>query len=165
MSVTRRHLLNKTYDQKNFYPLTMLSLNDIFRESMRKIQPFFAQVKIIVRCENLPVIKGNLEDISWIFEEMIRIIFRYSGTKSQSFLYVDCEEGEAGFEDDIISEGFKKYTIKFRTNITPHENWEEVHKELLTKFRLILSKHNAKFQVNKPNHTGFLFSISVPGKI
>ena len=165
MSVTRQHLLNKTYDQKNFYPLTMLSLNDIFRESMRKIQPFFAQIKIIVRCENLPVIKGNQDDMSRVFEEMIRVIFRYSRTTSRSFLYIDSKEDEAGFEDDIIPEGFKKYTIKFRTNITLNENWEEVRNELLTKFRLVFSMHNAKFQVNKPGHTGFLFSISVPGKI
>jgi hypothetical protein len=165
MSVTRQSLSNRTYDSKNFYPLTMLSLNEIFRESMRRVQPAFAQLQIIVRCENLPVIKGNQEDITGVFEDLIRLILGYSATASQLFLYIDCEEADHGPADDIVQEGFKRYTIKFRTNISPDGNCEEVHKEIFAKCRQVLSVHNANFHVNRPNHTGFLFSISVPGKI
>jgi hypothetical protein len=165
MSVTRQQLSNKTYDQKNFYPLTMLSLNDIFRESMRKMQQLFPRVHIIVRCESLPVIKGNQQDISQAFEEMIELIFLSSDTISQLFLYIDCEDEEHLSEHAIRYEGFKNYTIKFRTNIFPNGNWEEANKELLARCRLVFSLHNAKFQVNTLNHTGFLFLISVPGKI
>lgn len=165
MSVTRQSLSNRTYDSKNFYPLTMLSLNEIVRESMRRVQPAFAGVKSIVRCENLPVIKGNQEDISRTFEDLIRLILGYSGTTSQLFLYIDCEEADGGPNGNAVMEGLKKYTIKFRTNISPNEDWEEVHKELLAKCRQVLSMHNANFQINRPNHTGYLFSISVPGKI
>ena len=164
MSVTRQQLSGKTYDQNNFYPLTLLSLNDIFRESMRKIQQLFPRVKIIVRCESLPVIKGNQEDISQAFEELIGLIFLQSATTSQLLLYIDCEDEVQLSEQQIITEGFKYYTIKFRTNIFPNGSWEDANKELLARCRLVFSMHNAKFQVNTLNHTGFLFSISVPGK-
>src|SRR4051794_38262757 len=119
MSVTRQQSSSKTYDQKNFYPLTLLSLNDIFRESMRKIQQLFPRVKIIVRCESLPVIKGNQQDIFQAFEELIGLIFLQSTTTAQLYLYIDCEDEEQLSEQEIITEGFKNYKIKFRTNIFP----------------------------------------------
>src|SRR5215213_7811475 len=163
MSISERHLSNRTYDTKNFYPLILLSLYEVFKESMRKVQPGFDHVKIIVRCEHLPQIRGNREDINHLFEELIRMIVGHPAAGFRLFLYVDCEETATDTIDDAVTEGFKKYIIKFRTNIAPNENWKEANMQSLAKCRQILSLHNAIFHVNSDK--GCLFSFSVPGKI
>ena len=164
MSISERHLSNRTYDTKNFYPLMLLSLNEVFRESMRKVQPGFDNVKIIVRCEHLPQIKGNRDDMDYLFEALIRMIIGHPASGERLFLYVDCEETAAEIIDDPFAKGFKGYTIKFRTNISPNENWADANMQTLAKCRQILSLHNAIFHVNS-NNKGCLFSFSMPGKI
>jgi len=139
----------------------MLSLNDIFKESMRKVQKSLGQVGIIVRCEILPQVRGNKEDISQLFEELIRMIVKNPVAGAKLYLYVACSESMDVSNED---EGFKTYTIKFRTNISPNENWESSNIQALDKCRNILSLHHAAFLVNSNNSSGCLFSFSLPGK-
>ena len=130
---------------------------------MRKVQKDFKGLKIVVRCENLPVIKGNREDVAQLFEGLIRIILSYSDTTAQVFLYIDCEDMERGRSAHVTSEEYKIYAIKFRTNISPDSNWMQVHADALARYKQLLSIHNAIFHVNSTN-AGCMFSISVPGK-
>ena len=164
MSITDRNLSGRTYDIKKFYPLTMLSLNEMFRESMHRINAERPSLKIITRCENLPNIKGNKEDVLVLFEELIRIIITDNTAPSKLYLFIDCEEIKVENQSQHLSEGFNTYTIKFRTNISPSNNWEAENKMALSKCREIVSAHNAIFFVNSSNQTGCIFSITLPGK-
>ena len=164
MSITDRHLSGRTYNFKNFYPLTMLSLNEMFKESMRKIMAEPSDVKIITRCENLPYIRGNKNDVFVLFEELIKLIVTDKTAPSTLFLYIDCEELKVDNKQQHFSEGFNTYVIKFRTNISPTKNWEAEHETALAKCREIVSAHNAIFLVNSSNQTGCIFSITLPGK-
>jgi hypothetical protein len=161
MSVSDSHLFNRTYDTKNFYPLTVFSLNEIFKESMSKVQSELSQANIIVRCENLPQITGNRQEISEAFETLIRMILRRPSGDAKLYLFLDCAETSGAGTSDA---GSKSYTIKFRTNILPGENWEDLHRHSLDRCRKILLVHQAVFLVNSNNANGCLFSISLPGK-
>ena len=163
MSITDRHLSGRTYNFKNFYPLTMLSLNEMFKESMRKIMAKTSSLKLITRCDNLPDIRGNKEDVLILFEELIRMIVSDSTAPAQLFLYIDCEEIKVD-KPKHFSEGFNSYIIKFRTNISTTKNWESKHEMTLTKCREIVSAHNAIFLVNSSKQSGCIFSITIPGK-
>ena len=164
MSTIDRHISGRVYNFNNFYPLTMLSLNEIFKESMRKVVSERTASKVIARCENLPDISGNKEDIVDLFEELIGMIVTDKTAPTKLFLYIDCEESKDENLLKHFSEGFKTYTIKFRTNISPTKNWEEEHEMALNKCREIVSAHNAIFLVNSSNQTGCIFSITLPGK-
>ena len=163
MSITDRQFSGRTYNFKNFYPLTMLSLNEMFKESMRKIMKEPSASKIITRCENLPYIRGNKEDILVLFEELIMMIVNDKTAPSPLLLYIDCVEVKDDQPLDI-SEGFNTYILKFRTNISPSKNWEAEHGKALAKCREIVSAHNAIFLINSSNQTGCIFSITLPGK-
>jgi len=163
MSTADRHLTGRTYDAKTFYPLTMLSLNDLFKESMRKVLIGRSELNIITRCENLPLVKGNKEDYLLLFEKLLSIIFFDSKPPSKLFLYIDCEEVKEKLSHHL-SEDFSTYKIKFRTNISPSKNWEADNAMTLAKCREIVSAHNAIFLVNSSNQTGCIFSITLPGK-
>src|SRR5688572_25842226 len=121
MPITDRHLSGRTYNIKNFYPLTMLSLNEMFKESMRKITSDISSLKVITRCDNLPNVKGNKDDVLILFEELIRMIVSDSTAPAQLFLYIDCEEIQVD-KQQHFSEGFNAYIIKFRTNISLTKN-------------------------------------------
>ena len=160
MSVLDSHLFNRTYDTKNFYPLTMLSLNDIFKESMGKVQSELGRINPIVRCENLPQVRGSKQDISQAFEDLIRMIMTSPAGEGKLYLFLECAE----INDGEVPEGFKSYTIRFRTNILPAENWRDLHEHILDRVRKIFSLNQAVFVVNSTNTNGCLFSISLPGK-
>jgi len=139
----------------------MLSLNEVFKESMRMLQSEVGRSRAIVRCDNLPQVKGNKQDMTQAFEELIRMIMSTPAPDGRLFLYLDCAEMNGA---EVLDEGFKSFTIKFRTNILPGKNWEASHKEALEKCRNIFSLHQAVFHVNSNNTNGCLFSISLPGK-
>lgn len=162
MSITDRNFSGRTYDIKNFYPLTMLSLNEIFKESMRKLVAENFKQKITVRCENLPAIRGNKEDVLFLVEQLLKIIVSHN-TAKELYLFIDCAEVNET-QSLHIPEGFKTYCIKFRTNISQTKNLEEQHEKALDKCRKIISDHNAIFLVNSSNQNGCIFSMTLPGK-
>jgi hypothetical protein len=158
MSLTDLPIPERRIDIKNFHPLSILSLNDIFRESM---QGSYAYPDIIVRCETLPQIKGNREEIMKLFRMLTKMITSNRPAGPRLFLYVDCSEEmrEAGLEQD-----FKNYLIKFYTNITAAEEWRISHSAALSDCEKIVANHKGKFQVNNIYNTGCLFAISLAGK-
>jgi hypothetical protein len=163
MSTTDSHFTGRTYDRRNFYPLTMLSLNELFKESMRKVLIGRSELNIITRCENLPSVRGNKEDFLVLFEELIRMIITGTTNSSKLFLFVDCEEVKEN-QPDHLTKDFNTYTIKFRTNISPNQDWEADQAMTLAKCREFVSAHSGIFLVNSSNHTGCIFSITLPGK-
>jgi hypothetical protein len=78
---------------------------------------------------------------------------------------VDCEEDSSDVVDMYLDEAFKRYTIKFHTNVTTHNNWKLVNSQTLINCKQILSKYNANLAVNEVSKTGCLFSVSLQGKI
>lgn len=160
MAVNESTFPTQDYGKKNIHHTSMLSLNEIFRESMRKAQAEVDNLQVIVRCENLPKIEGNQKEMMQLFDNLLSMILNHPPKNSKLFLYVDCEEDE---ENSKNAE--KRYIIKFNTNIAAHEDWKVINSQALINCRQILSGHNGSLVVNHINSTGCLFILSLPGKM
>lgn len=157
MSVTESTQNNSALDAVNYIPLDFLSLNDLFNERFRKAQTRLEQLNLIVRCESLPRITGNREEITLLIDTLLSMILQQPPVGSKLFLYVDCEEMRNGKEAG-------RYLIKFHTNLTTNDVWKEVNREELALCERIVARHDGTFSVNNISNTGCLFSLFLPGK-
>lgn len=144
---------------KDPHPAVMLSLNEIFKESMKKACP--EGLLLAMRCELLPEIKGQRGEMETLFVTLLKMIICNPVTVSKRFLYIDCEEVPG---KDPFQKGQTQYLIKFHTNISTNEDWKETNRLSIEKCRKILSAHQGSLTVNNISHNGCLFSISLPGK-
>jgi hypothetical protein len=141
-----------------------LSLNDIFKDSIRKVQAQYDQTRFILRCENLPFSFGKKEELEELFRLLLSMI--PAGAPGQRvFLHVDCVEQSGDVMDLLLEEGLKRYVIRFHTNISTDTQWESLNQAALAHCRQILSIHRGSLQVNQIAQTGYLFCITLPGKI
>lgn len=141
-----------------------LSLNEVFRESLRKAQET-RNLQVVVRCEPLPQVQVNAGELMPVIDDLLRMILSYPPTASKLFLYVDCEEDAADIIDMHVPEGLKRYNIKFFTNISTGAEWELANGQTLANCRQVLSRCQGSLAVNDVSSTGCLFSIVLPGKI
>ncbi len=164
-------IINSTFPNRNDNTLQkkqntgLLSLNDVLKESLRKAQSQVENLQLIIRCESLPDIKADYSEMLQLFDELLNMILNYPPKTSRLFLYVDCEEETTDVIDMTLDAESKRYTIKFNTNITTHENWKLMNTQSLINCRQILSRHNGNLVVNDISSTGCLFSLSLPGKM
>jgi len=165
MSVSDSTFPNKNRDAAIFHQASMntLSLNQVFKESMKKAQAQTGNIEMIVRCENLPNVKGNYTEIVQLFDLLLAMILNNPPQNSKLYLYVDCEE-EVTDIIDLHFEGAKQYLIKFYTNITTHDHWKVLNSQSLIDCKQILSNHHGNLVVNNISSTGCLFTISLRGK-
>lgn len=165
MSVSDTTFQNKNIDAPVFpkASVNLLSLNQVFKESMKKAQTQSGNVEMIVRCENLPQVKGNHTEIVQLFDLLLAMILNNPPQNSKLYLYVDCEE-EMTDTINLYFEGAKQYLIKFYTNITTHDHWKVLNSQSLIDCKQILSNHHGNLVVNNISSTGCLFTISLPGK-
>jgi len=166
MSILDSTFPNRKYNtlQKKS-PDNLLLLNHVLKESLKKAQAQVDHLQLIVRCETLPQIKADHNEMIKLFDGLLSIILNSSPQSSRLFLYVDCEDVADDVVDMNWGEGFKRYIIKFHTNVSTHGNWKLVNSQALINCRQILSSHNGTLVVNEINSTGCLFSFSLPGKI
>jgi len=164
-------ILDSTFPDNNYktleknYPPPLLSLNEVLQESLKKAQLQVDKAQLIIRCETLPQIEAGYDDLVNFFENLLSTILNQPPNTTRLFLYIDCEEDNSDVIDMTIKEGFKRFIIKFHTNITTHEHWKLVNRETLINCGQILSRHNGNLAVNDIGSTGCLFSVLLPGKI
>lgn len=164
-------ILNSPFPNGNYKALEtrqmpgLLSLNDVLQESLKKAQAQVDKAQLIVRCEPLPHVQIEHAEMTKVFDDLLNMILNQSLPPSKQFLYVDCEEDVTDVIDMSLSEGMKRYIIKFHTNITTHDNWKLVNNKVLMNCKQILSRHSGNLVVNDISSSGCLFSVSLPGKI
>jgi hypothetical protein len=142
----------------------LLSLNELFRESMKLVQLQYGQLNTTTRCDGLPTIRGEKEEIRQLFEMIISMIFLSKHSGPKHFLYVDCVEDESKKDMLPNRDGWKIFEIRFNTNIIADEAWLQKNENDIARCNRIVSSHNAIFAINHINHKGCLCSIAVPGK-
>ena len=164
-------VLDSTFPNREYNALSkkngagLLALNDILKQSLKKAQAQVDRVQLIVRCEILPLVKAGHEELSKLFDDLLGTILNHPPNGSRLFLYIDCEEDNTDTIDMTLKEEFKRYSIKFHTNITTHDNWKLINSQALINCRHTLSRHNGSLLVNDSSSTGCLFSVSLPGKL
>lgn len=146
----QKQLLNT----KETHPVNVLSLNDVFRESIKRVQAA-ARADLIIRCEQLPQVKGQKAELEELFTLLIGMIVDKKTAGSKQFLYIDCEDPEKNGKD---------YLIKIHTNSSTNESWKEANRDTIHRCERILEAHHGSLTVNNIQHTGCLFLIALPGK-
>src|SRR5215207_5324902 len=115
MPVTESTRTDAGLDPGNYNQFSLIPLNDLFNERMRKVQARFNPGQVIVRCASLPLFSGNREEISHLFDTLISMILHQPPNGPKLFLYVDCAESA---ESRKAPKEAKQYLIKFNTNLT-----------------------------------------------
>lgn len=150
--------------EKNFPP-ALLSLNEILQESLKKAQAQVDRAQLIVRCENLPYIMADYNDMIKLFDGLISMILSQPPNTTRLFLYIDCDKDNSDIIGSSAKPGFDTYVIKFHTNITTHEHWKLLHNQTLASCKQTLLKYHGNLAVHNISSTGCLFSLSLQGKI
>jgi hypothetical protein len=164
-------ILDSTFPNRNYNTLQkkysdgLLDLNTVLKECLKKAQAEVDDFQLVVRCESLPQIRAVYDGMLKFFDDLLGTILNHPPLTSRLFLYVDCEAESNDVIDMTLEEGFKRYTIKFYTNVTTHDNWKLVNSQVLINCRQLLSKYSGNLAVNEISKTGCLFSVSLPGKI
>ena len=139
---------------------TTISLNQLFKAALKKIQDASQRAEIIVRCESLPDVEGNSQQLSLFFETLLGLILEPSMNTGKLFIYLHCEEDKRY----LPGNNSKTYHIRFHTNLGCDQSWKERTEKSVMLCRQILTDHGGSFMVNNINNTGCLFSIILPGK-
>lgn len=165
MSLTDSIFPEKEFDTIHPSPASnLLSLNEVFRESMKKAQAAANSLHVIVRCENLPQVNGGYHQLSLVFDQIFNMIFSHIPAGSRLFLYVDCTEYNGDVADPFLPKGMKRYLIRFHTNIAASSGWQKTNDPAISVCKQLLSELNGNLAVNSVSSAGCLFSISLPGK-
>ena len=143
---------------------SMLSLNDIFKESLKKAQAGADSLHTIIRCENLPQVIGDQQEIAQLFDQLLLMIFKHQPAASKLFLYIDCAEYNEEQEDPFLTHGTKRYLIKFNTNVATSKSWHVINDNTIAICKRILSNLNGNLVVNNVSSSGCLFAVTLPGK-
>lgn len=162
MSITDYSISGKEYNlhgRQDFN--TTVSMNELFQAAVKKAQEQASGVGIVVRCEELPEVEGKREPMKNFLEMLMGFMLEQFSDGHKLFLHVSCEE----IKDGATPEEQKHYHIRFHTNIAPDTQWKAVHKDQLSQCQQIISAHGGTFMVNNINNAGYLFSITLPGKL
>lgn len=160
MSATDSTLSSQGHDiAPDVHLVTLLPLNDLFKESMRQAQVRCGTGAIALRCEPLPIVRGNREEMIQLFDALAGSIFSARPTGSKFFLHVDCTQA-----DEAAGDGFREVQIRFHTNITSDAAWRKANEAALANCTRILTLHGAGLAVREVKDNGCLFSITIPGK-
>jgi hypothetical protein len=141
-----------------------IDLGEIVQQSLQKFT-LEKKSNIITRCETLPLVETNRGLITGAIESIIHMISSHSPEGSRLFLYIDCDEENSGKVDPELLNGFKRFRIRFHTNIDTTGSWRILHQKTIEDCKVALAQCNAGFAVNEIKSTGCLFSISLLGKM
>ena len=166
MPVTETHLPGQLLDgPRTKEALSFVSLNDAFRESMKKQQAAASGPDIIARCEVLPKVAAAEKDMNLLFELLVSMIFSRLTPEAKLFLFVDCMLDEDRNHDIFLNGEIKTYLIRFYSNLSADAAWIDEHNEILAQCRQLLAGCNGMLNLCPPGSTGWLFSVSLPGKL
>ena len=137
-----------------------VSLNEVWRQSLKKNEALLRNTSVTVRCELLPRVDGDPRQFETLFDRLLSLILSNPPVGSRLFLYVDCHE------EIVEKDGaeLKKWTLRFSTNIPANEEWRQVHQPILQECEQIVTRHNGEFTVNRIQNTGSLFVMNLYGK-
>lgn len=140
----------------------LVSMNEVLSECIQRAHKCYTLPDLIIRYENLPRVWGKKENISKLLDDLLGMIFQSSPNGDKLFLHIICEE-------EILSEvanaesSSNNFVIKFNTNLTTNETWNQIHARALARVVEIISLNYGLFMVNAIKHTGCLFSITLRG--
>lgn len=138
-----------------------VSLNEVWRQSLKKNEGLLRNTSVTVRCDLLPQVDGDPRQLQTLFDRLLSLILSNPPVGSRLFLYVDCQEEILDEED---GKSTKKWTLRFSTNIPAGEEWKQAHEPVWQECEKIVNRHSGAFTVNRIQNTGCLFVMNLYGK-
>lgn len=146
---------------------TVIDLNEVLGEVMKRFQSSLERNKVISRCEILPVVEANKQQITRVFDNLINNIIASSHALGTNlFLSINCnEESSLVRLNDNGKSDYKNYIISFYTNIQTNEDWEYNHQRMIAECKHLLENNSGSFAMNNKLNSGCSFYITLPGKL
>ena len=117
--------------------------------------------KIVLRCDHLPLIKGDKPTFANLFRGLLQMILQKKEEVTTLFLHISCTANE---KTQMAKAGSCFFTIQFNTNIVPCTAWFEKNRVLLNELSDLIARNNGYLVVNQFKAGGCIFSVSLPGK-
>ncbi len=141
-----------------------VDLNDVLRNVMKKMEAEHGGLSVIQKFDKLPVIKGKRQELTFLFEALLSMVFSLPPDNTKSLLYIQCTEEKVDREVmDLSNEA--SFSIYFHTNIRTSESWIHLNKAKLDEAYLNASRMSYSLAHYNITKTGCLFSLKIPGKI
>jgi light-regulated signal transduction histidine kinase (bacteriophytochrome) len=137
-------------------------LGKILQAVLHKTKSALEAHRVIVRCDELPTIKGNGADFENLFHNIITIMLDHPPVPGKQYLYVQCKEADE--EGNKQAGQHKLYIIQFHLNLALSDYWQVKHNVGLKMCQQIAETYKGGFIINNTN-TGCLFTLSLPGKL
>ncbi|MBB1286196.1 hypothetical protein HRH25_17565 [Flavisolibacter sp. BT320] len=118
--------------------------------------------KIVLRCDDLPLLSGREKDFENLFRSLLQMILQKKGEVTTLYLHISCAI-DSSLQEKVF--GHHYFTIQFNSNIIPCTNWAETNKDLLEKLEAIVEENKGYLSINAFKSSGCIFSVSLPGKV
>lgn len=138
-------------------------LNDVFQRILPGYQQQINKGNIIIRCEAMPVVEANEQELYKLFENVFFILFDNDTFNTRHFLHIDClRQKDNGILDLTTNRVFE---IQFNSNRNYDSVWTEANRARLDECYKILDRYNGKLILNPLRSNGCSFIVSLPGKL
>ncbi|HEV7331337.1 MAG TPA: hypothetical protein VGN63_09885 [Flavisolibacter sp.] len=117
--------------------------------------------KIVLRCDDLPLVKGDEATLENLFQGLLQMILQKKEEVQTLFLHISCTADE---KTPMEKAGTRFFTTQFNTNIIPCTAWFERNKGRLDELSAMVAQSNGSLAVNQFRSSGCIFSVSLPGK-
>jgi hypothetical protein len=140
-----------------------VSLNEILQRALQIFRER-CKVDLILRCENLPLVKVDPEQGQRLFSLVLEMVVGEGPPGPRQFLYIGCSEEDRVQLAGIAKQGWSYYTIQFHTNGRSDNEWVEKNQSQIRECEAILGSLNGSCQVNGSGTPGCVVSVTLPGK-
>jgi hypothetical protein len=117
--------------------------------------------KIVLRCDELPLVTGREEDFENLFRSLLQMILQKKGEVATLYLHISCTREEPVHANRF---GSRYFTIQFNSNIVPCNHWFENNKDRLNAMEALVAENKGTLVTNAFRAGGCIFSVSLPGK-
>jgi hypothetical protein len=114
----------------------------------------------IVRCELLPSVFIDSNQLKFVLNELIRMIAHHP-LAGKKFLHISCEKENAS----AAHSGREYYRINIHANLERDDTWRQLHHESILSLQQVLLPYNARLIDYEISTSGSLFALSLPGKL
>jgi hypothetical protein len=134
----------------------LVDLNEIIQKALAPLQ----RSNRVIRCGELPLVKGSKEQWQQLMEALLYCIFSGSEPRKKLYLHIDVEKVQEQCAGD--SEAVRYAQIQFYTNLAVSADWLNHCTSAFEKCRRICESVGAQLIMNSDGQSGNLFLIKIP---
>jgi len=142
-------------------PLNRVDKNAVLQRVLQRLEAE-ARSKLVLRCADLPMTAVEEESLEGLFCGLLQMILQKRDEVATLFLHISCATEE---QTPLARSGSAFFTVQFKTNIIPCTNWFDRNKDRLDELEATVASYRGKLVVNKFKSSGYIFSVSLPGKV